>query len=52
MISADAADVVQELRSSVDATPVVRPAVEAGHRSPSRPSVAARPVRRPSCWSW
>ena len=56
----DAADLVEDLRTTVDATPVVRPAVRAAalrpparpSRQPVHPAAPAARVRRPSCWSW
>ena len=53
----DTTDLVEDLRTTVDSTPVVRPAVEGGtlRRPPSRSRSPGAPgvrVRRPSCWSW
>ena len=54
--ASDAAHVVEDLRTTVDATPVVRPAVEAGvpatEAESQRCAGRAGPARRPSCWRW
>ena len=44
----DTAHVVEDLRTTVDATPVIRPAVEGGTSAVRRPTAAGEPGRRPS----